>query len=251
MFEQMAVSDLRDRPEMLSTADAARRLGVHPSRVRALLAAGTLTGSRSGEHWLIDATSVRDRIEGGVAPGRHLEPANAWAALALASGAPAAWLTPDARWRLRSLLDRRGVLGLAPRLRGRAQRERYPVDPGVLGQLSREPALVLTGMSAAAAHGLDNLEGDDLALDAYLASGDLDGLIRAYALEAASADGNVSLRVVDAGVWPPLEGRAFAPLAAVLLDLAEDGDCPTRARVGREALAMLDEQGRWRALSKG
>src|SRR5450755_1913212 len=90
-------------PDLLSAADAARRLGVHPSRVRALLAAGKLRGFKLGGNWVVEAASIRHRLAGSSAPGRPLEAANAWGALFLASGDLADWLTPDARWRARKL----------------------------------------------------------------------------------------------------------------------------------------------------
>lgn len=240
IVEQMPASDL------VSTGDAARQLGVHPSRVRALLAAGELRGFKLGDRWMVQADSIRRRGAAPSAPGRPLRSANAWAALSLASGEGAAGLTPDARWRLRGLLDQQGVSGLSPRLRHRARRERYRAHPGVLDELSKRSGLVHTGIGAAGAHGLDLATGNEL--DAYVSLERRDAVVDAFALESVEAGGNVSLRVLPAGVEPFAESRVVAPLAAVALDLSEEAESRS-ARVGREALATLDEQRQWRARS--
>lgn len=239
MVVQMVFADL------LSVPDAARRLGVHPSRVRALLAAGELQGSKLGGHWIVEADSVRRRLDRPRAPGRALEPANAWAALFLASGLAAggtvAALSPDTRWRIRKLLDEQGLDRLAPRLRQRARRERYRAHPGVFRHLAQRPGVVLTGVSAAAAAELDLVSGEEM--DAYVTAEARDALVAAYAMEPAGVGGNVSLRVVAEGCWPFAE--ELAPLAVIALDLAEDADS-RGARVGRQALEALDRERRWR-----
>lgn len=231
-----------DDRDLLSTSDAARQLGVQPSRVRALLEAGELRGFKLGERWAVQAESIRERRAGFAPAGRLLEPANAWAVLALASGDSAPALTADARWRLRRLLNKQGLAGLAPRMRRRAHRERYQAHPGVLAPLSQLPELVRTGISAAAAHGLDLAGGNEL--DAYVSPLSRDELVRAYALEPVRAGGNVSLRVLLDGLWPFVAHQAVAPLAAVALDLSEDADSRS-LRAGDEALAVLDRERRW------
>jgi hypothetical protein len=183
---------------------------------------------------------IRRRLAGSSPPGRLFEPANAWGAIFLASGVPAGWLTPDARWRVRKLLDEHGLRGLAPRLRRRATRERYAAHPGVLEALSQRPEVVRTGVSAAAAVGLDLAGGNEL--DAYVSLGSSGALIAAYALEPAGIEGNVSLRVVNGSLWP-FDARV-APRAVVALDLAEEADSRS-ARVGREALMALDGERLW------
>jgi len=230
-------------PGLLATADAARWLDVDPSRVRALLIAGELQGFKVGERWLIDADSVRRRIGAGAAPGRLLEPANAWGALLLASGEDAPWLSPDARWRIRRLLDQQGVTGLAPRLRRRSVRAHYQAHPGILRRLAQASGVTLTGISAAAFHGLGLSAGNEI--DAYVSHNDTDRLVNAHALEPApAASANVSLRTVSGDRWRFSEH--VAPVAVVALDLAEEPDTRS-ARTGRSALAHLDAQRPWRA----
>lgn len=232
-------------PDMLSTTDAARRLGVHPSRVRALLAAGELTGQKLGERWVIDGSSVRQRLADAPIPGRLLTPKDAWATVLLACGEPTLWFSADTRWRLRTQLDERGLIGLAPRLRRRAHRERYIAHPGILDRLAKDRSLSLTGISAATAHGLDIAGGGEL--DAYIPQAAHEPLVATYALEPAGfSEGNLCLRIVPDATWRHVSSRSAAPLAAVALDLAEEPDSRS-ARVGHETLEALDAQRLWRA----
>lgn len=46
--------DILRRMNIIGTAEAARRLGVHPSRVRALIDAKRLKAMKLGREWLID-----------------------------------------------------------------------------------------------------------------------------------------------------------------------------------------------------
>ncbi len=55
---------------MISTADAAKLLGVSPRRVRALIDAGDLRAQRVGRAWLVDEASVRNRANSAVLLGR-------------------------------------------------------------------------------------------------------------------------------------------------------------------------------------
>jgi len=45
----------------LTTAEAARELGVSGARIRQLAAAGLLNGEKRGRDWMIDAESVEER----------------------------------------------------------------------------------------------------------------------------------------------------------------------------------------------
>ena len=45
----------------LTTAEAARELGVSDARIRQLAAAGELRGEKRGRDWFIDAASVEER----------------------------------------------------------------------------------------------------------------------------------------------------------------------------------------------
>ena len=45
----------------LTTAEAARELGVSGARIRQLAASGELKGEKRGRDWMIDAASVEER----------------------------------------------------------------------------------------------------------------------------------------------------------------------------------------------
>lgn len=45
----------------LTTAEAARELGVSGARIRQLAAAGEIKGEKRGRDWMIDAESVEER----------------------------------------------------------------------------------------------------------------------------------------------------------------------------------------------
>ena len=47
---------------MISTQEAADRLGISGQRVRQLLEAGKIDGQRIGAVWVVDEDSVKDRI---------------------------------------------------------------------------------------------------------------------------------------------------------------------------------------------
>src|SRR5438270_13079842 len=105
----------------LDVPSAARRLGVHPSRVRALLQSGDLKGRKLGGRWLVDAYASDARARSASVDGRAYSPPGAWGFLALLSGERAPWLDPSARSRLRARLAEGPVQRLLPRLRRRAK----------------------------------------------------------------------------------------------------------------------------------
>jgi hypothetical protein len=118
---------------------------------------------------------------------------------------------------------------------------RFIAHPGELGRLGSHPGLAKSGISAAAAHGLDLVAGAEI--DGYVRAGDLAAIERKHALEPASGmDGNVLLRVVPDHAWQ-LSGR-LAPLAAVAIDLSEEADSRS-SRAGKKAIAGIE-----RALKK-
>lgn len=227
---------------LMPAPEAADRLGVNASRVRAMLADGQLRGEKLGGRWLVSEASIRERERLHPDRGRPFLPPNAWAALLLSSGEPAPWLVANDPRRLLVSLDRSGLRGLAPRLRARAQVRLFYARPGMLQRLADRPELVLTGASGAGQHGLELLPGDEV--DAYISESELQRIVEELALEPRAEGGNVVLRVLPDGI-PLFEGRV-APLAAVALDLAEQAD-PRSARIGRRVLHKLDSERRWRS----
>jgi excisionase family DNA binding protein len=229
---------------IVSAPEAAHRLGVNSARVRAMLAAGQLRGVKLGGRWLVSEASIRERERMHPQRGRPLHPKNAWAALLLSSGEPAWDLAHDERGVLGSL-DRWGLDGLAPRLRGRASVHRFYAHPGVLRRLASRSELFLAGASGAGQHGLELLPGDEL--DAYVDETGLEGLVHEFGLEQRAEGGNVVLRSLPDGI-PAFQG-SIAPLAAVGLDLAEQGDARSN-RIGRRVLRQLDSERRWLTVAR-
>lgn len=127
---------------------------------------------------------------------------------------------------------------MAPRLDGRAGIHRFRAHPGEIAHLASEPNLVRSGISAAAALGFDLVAGREV--DGYLREGELDRIVERHALEEAEGGANVILRAVpDGGRWERLEGRRFAPEAAVALDLSEEADARSAA-AGKAGLKRID-----------
>jgi hypothetical protein len=223
--------------DFVSVADAARELGVEPSRVRALLARGQMEGEKIGGRWLVSGASVRERLRRAPKRGRRLRPANAWAVLALASGEQAPWVSSKDRRRLGGLVAARGLADLVDRLGDRARVEGFYAHPSVLSAIARDGLVLPAGAYAARDAGERIVAGDDL--DFYVSEADLPALIGEYVLEPSDRP-NVRARVLPAGLWPFSGGRM--PLAAVAVDLAELPDARSR-RVGRRLIEKIDGAG--------
>jgi len=143
--------------------------------------------------------------------------------------------------RLLRLLAVRGLADLAPRLADRATRLTFTAHPGVLRRLAADRDVVRSGVSAAAAHELELVAGDEI--DGYVNASLLGKVCSRFALSQTDGEpGNVTLRVVPDDAWH-LDSDD-APLAAVALDLAGDAD-PRSARLGAAALRRLDDERRW------
>ena len=224
--------------ELLPVLDAASELGVHPSRVRALIASGALAAEKVGGVWLVDRASVAGRRHENPSAGRPLAPRNAWGLLLAASGEKVpADVGPSVRWRIRQALEVYGLSGLRSRLVRRAQPSLHWALPGELRALRKRGDVVLAGASAAASYDLGIVGGD--AVDAYVRDSLADRLRREHALQPVpGAESNVVLRLVPDAAWL-LDGRRVAPLAAVALDLWAYPD-PRASRVGDEVIAHLD-----------
>jgi excisionase family DNA binding protein len=226
--------------ELLPVSAAADVLGVNQSRVRALIASGVLDAEKVGGVWLVDRTSIASRNREQASAGRPLSPANAWALLHAASGEELpSGLESSARWRVRRALESYGLNALRPRLARRAESSSYWALPGELRALRDRDDLVLSGPSAAGAYDL-GLVGSN-AIDAYVPARLASSLRHEHALEAMSGpESNVILRVVPNNAWL-LDGRRFAPIAKVAVDLCSYAD-PRAARVGADLLARIDSE---------
>jgi hypothetical protein len=221
---------------LISVVEAASQLNVHPSRVRAMAHAQQLNAEKIAGRWLIDQASIDHRQESVVVNGRPFDSANAWALLSIAAGHSVDWLSPSALSRLRGKLRNRGLSGLAPRLRARAQPMYLRAHPSVLDRIASEPGVVKAGVSAAAASGIDIQSSDEL--EAYVSRGRVDSIVVKYHLEPSDRP-NVVLRVVaddDPFHW---QGRVGPAIAAI--DLYESRD-PRSRRAAKQFLERFDAE---------
>jgi hypothetical protein len=105
----------------------------------------------------------------------------------------------------------------------------------VLERLRDDSDIVLSGVNAAAAYGVD-IRAPGV-VEGYVRRDRLRDLVYRYALRPAEgADANVVLRAVDESV--PRARHGVAPVAAVALDLLESPDDRSR-RAGRELARRL------------
>ena len=226
--------------EPVSIPEAAKALDLSAARVRAMAAAGQLSAAKLGDRWFVERAALEKRRRSGSLEGRRFSPRNAWALLRLASGEEVDGIDPSNRSRLKRALALEGLERLAPRLGHRAEVLQFRSHPGELSHLQKDPALVLSGVSAEPRrHGL--VAGREI--DGYLEAGELERFVRRHALVPGGPDPNVRLRLVPVEAWQCLEGLKLAPPAVVALDLAEDSD-PRSARAGRKALAGIDRKAR-------
>jgi excisionase family DNA binding protein len=218
----------------VTVAQAAARLDVTARRVNRLVATGDLRSSRLGATIIIPEADVERRMALRPGDGRRLTPSNAWGVLMLASGQRPAWLPPDTRFRLGQLLAEHGLMAMRARLVLRGKPMGYRAHPSVLSKFRDDPALMLSGVTAAAALRLGLLAGD--IVDAYADEPGVAALAAHYGL-LESDDPNVILRPVPRFLtsWPP---NHVAPMAAVALDLVEDAD-PRSRQVGMELIGRL------------
>lgn len=230
--------------EVLTTGQVARRLGVHPSRVRALIAAGRLAATRAGDQWLVDAGSVdrhADLISVG-ATGRPFAVRTAWAAAAMCDGLSDG-LAASERYRLRNRLARARDAPAACEkvqrwmsLRARAVHH-YRVGARDVPDLLAADGVLSTGISAAESYSLGLAAGG--AADAYVSSDIAQRLVADFYL-IDSPQGNLTLRILDISSLTATQiaeqgtdSSTFtihtAPRLIVGTDLAEDSDARTRA----------------------
>lgn len=216
-------------------SDAALRLGVSEQRVRAMISAGAIEAEKAAGTWWIPAESLARVIAASRRGGRPFSQASAWTLLLIASGEPAQWASPKVRWRMSVALKEHGLGAAFGKLSHRAVRHAFQAHPAELPRLARNRGLMPGGVSAASAHRLGLLGGEEV--EAYVPAGALERVTRRHALVRGS-DANVILRVLPDDMWPVLR-RPVAPLAAVLADLVEHPEARAR-RVARERANRLD-----------
>jgi hypothetical protein len=229
--------------DLIPAVDAAERLGVSQTRVRAMVKAGLLDGQKVGGRWFVGLDGIRRRERWGAVDGRQLQPENAWGVLALGSGARPTWIPNDDVRRLAQMLDERGLLGLAPRMGQRATTHHFYGHPGVLQALATAPEVRLTGVSAAQENDIGIVGGREV--DAYIAASALESIVTRFALEPRRAPGNVSLRTLPPEIAHVTD--APTPRAAVALDIAEATESRS-LEAGTAAIQRLDDEKRWRGV---
>jgi hypothetical protein len=220
----------------LDVPAAAKRLGVHPSRVRALLLAGDLKGRKLGSRWLVDAYASDERAHSAsVVEGRAFSAPRAWGLLALLSGDEAPWLDPSARSRLRARLAQGPVQQLLPRLRRRAQVHHLRAPAPALKRIRDARGFIASGVSAGDAYDVEILAPDQV--EGYIDARRLRELRYQLALESVDPPAaNVVLRVP---AFPgALKGRRIAPAGVVAVDLMESPDQRSQ-RAGRQLAERL------------
>lgn len=214
----------------LDVSSAARRLRVHPSRVRALLLAGDLKGRKLGGRWLVDAYASDERARSAIPDGRAFSPRRAWGLIAVLSGEDAPWLDPSARSRLRARLARGPVERLLPRLRRRAEVHYLRAAPAALKKIRAAKGFIPSGVSAASVYDAAILAPE--LVEGYISARQLRELQYRLALESVDPPAaNIVFRV--AAFPRALKGRRVAPPGAVAVDLMDSPDQRSR-RAGVE-----------------
>ncbi len=226
----------------IPVSEAAKRLRVNPSRVRAMIRSEVLDAQKLGDRWFVDPASL-DRREAAKPPeGRPYSARNAWAMLLLQNGRGGAkqgkWIEQLPPWtlsRLRSRLRGSDIASLVPRFRRRAQIHRLRAHPSDLPRIEAEPHAVRGGVSAVREYGIDVVAPGEI--EVYIPAKKLSVLTRKYYLQPNSKP-NVILHVVD-GPWlfPP-SCRVVPPVVAALDLLEMDDEISQYA--GRELLARLE-----------
>lgn len=221
----------------MTSAEAARRLGVGVRQVERLLGAGDLTRVGTvGRVALIDAASVH-RLHGrGARRGRPWSTETIFAAIELLADGQTERLESTQRSRLRARLRRMDAEDLVRATSGRAEVRRYRASGSFLDRIRQ--SVTLTGSSAvddrrdvAGLFGLSSAQRD--AVDGYVDRATVQHLVDRYHL-VDDAGGNVTLRVADN--WKA--AGDVADDVVVALDLAESLDVRERSA----GLALLSDR---------
>jgi hypothetical protein len=185
--------------ELLSLADASGLLGLSVERVRQLVVAGDLPGTRFGNAWAVPRDALVARRHSPGSGGRPLSPARAWREI-VAGGVD---------------------LGRAGRYQRRARLVRGQMGAANVAALPRLVGALVGGVRGAIQHGSSlSVDGGS---DLYLSEAAFAGLAPRVAF-VADPLGPVRLRVVDDGAWALVPAGGLAPRSAVALDLLDSAD---------------------------
>lgn len=205
----------------LSTAQAARNLGVSQRQVQRMVRRGALPGrTTAGGAKLVDALAVTQTARQRACRGRPWSPATAWAALI--GPRDADWLNQATRKRLERRLEEAPVEELVIKLTVKAQRKAYRAGASFLDDVLAE--LVPTGVSA-----LDEVDTELTPsrdrVEGYLHPDRLDDVVRRYHL-VEDPNGNVVLHLTD--FESVLRGK-HVPAQVIGADLAVSFEARERA----------------------
>src|SRR3990172_11183578 len=131
-----------EQTSLMSTADAAERLGVAPSRVRALAGAGRLEGRKVGSQWVFSRDDVERRANRGGVVGRPMSPSAALGLLFELSGEPAGWLDRVSRWKALPSQAAGEADLLVARAARRGERIELRAHPSDLPRIASEPGVL-------------------------------------------------------------------------------------------------------------
>jgi len=217
-----------ERHDLVSSLDAAVRLGVAPSRVRALAQAGDLEGYKIGRRWFFSPAQLDRWARRRRVPGRPLSPPAALGLLFELSGEPAIWLDRVRRWKVLHAQAAADLDLLVARTARRAERIERRAHPSDLPRILTESGVVRSGVSALGDHGIELVAPG--AVELYLDRWRAEDLIRRYAL-IPSDEANVILHVVD--LLAALRDRVVMPLGVVVVDLLDSGEPRAEAAARR------------------
>lgn len=204
MTTSVAKATLVVMPDVVTTREAAVRLGVTPRQVQRLARDGRLVQLAPG---VLDRTAVEQLL---ALTGRRRtpwDPDTAWAAIALLSGLTAPWMGTTQRSRLRRRLREIGPQELAERSRTRARVLRYAAHPSSIDRL--RPHVV-----EPSGEGLALTPRTSRTLDGYVACAALDRRVREHGL-APEPGGRITLRATSMPMDVVREIAARPLLAAV------------------------------------
>ncbi len=193
----------------VSAKEAAEMLEVSRMQISRLVAAGEVKSERFGNALQIDLDSLQRYRELRPGPGRPLDSNAAWRLL---RGRQRADRVPG---------DLAALHRLAVEVRRRADRREMRVLPGSVERVLAEPAVVLSGAGAAAAHGA--AVEDRPPHQVYVRESDLGALGRRYGMRDVASDANLIVRVVPDDAWVFGNDLVAPPLVA-LVDLVDERD---------------------------
>jgi excisionase family DNA binding protein len=224
---------------VMSVREAADLLGLDQSRVRQLVHQGDLGAVKVSGVLLIDEGDVARLADARGVRGRPLSPDRAWAALLFLEGAPAPWLDPVGRSKVRRLLS--GLAG-APAarwraaLRARSEVIRCRAHPSALERLGDKPGVLVAGPQAASASGVDLVVVAEDIRELYVARELWARYVNELAIRERAQEPNLVARVPNR-LWP-FEGLAKPGLAVLAADLLGSPD-PRAVDAGAAALNRL------------